>query len=96
MLASDLASIAAQKEELVLKEETIKNQLKQEMLLANKEKEQFEFGTVSIARRRTYQYTEAVKKLEDKVKMKMEDEKKQGLAIEKVTEFVSFRKPKSG
>lgn len=89
-----LAEIAAEKKELSIKEEVIKEAMLAEMKKEGKEKEQFEFGTVSVATRSSYTYSEAVKKLEDKVKIKKDEEVKLGVAIPSVTEYVVFRESK--
>lgn len=94
-LAQQLSQIALEKKSLEIKEGAIKEALLAEMHKENKEKETFEFGTVSVATRRTYVYSEAIKKLEDKVKIKKDEEVKTGVAEEKVTEYVMFREPKT-
>ena len=92
-LAEQLSEVAEQKEQLSLKEETIKALLLVEMANAGKLKEPFDFGTVSVATRKTYKYSEAITKLEEKIKIKKDDEVKQGVAETKVTEYITFRKP---
>lgn len=91
--AEELAQIASDKERLTNKEETIKELLLKEMKAEGRDKEKFDFGTISRGARRTYTYTEAVEKMKNKLKIKQDEEVKKGLATEKVTEFVSFRKP---
>jgi hypothetical protein len=93
-LAQQLAEIVSEKKSLEIKEGAIKEALLAEMHKENKDKETFEFGTVSVTTRRTYIYSEAIKKLENKIKIKKDEEVKTGLAEEKVTEFISFRESK--
>ncbi len=93
-LAQQLAEIVSEKKSLEIKEGAIKEALLAEMHKENKDKETFEFGTVSVTTRRTYIYSEAIKKLEDKIKIKKDEEVKTGVADEKVTEFISFRESK--
>lgn len=90
-LARQLADIAEEKKGLSIKEEAIKDLLMAEMQKEGVTKEQYEFGTVSVGHRRSYTYSDAVKKLEDKVKIKKVEEERQGIAVEKVTEYVTFR-----
>lgn len=91
-LAKELAELAYQKEQLTNKEDVLKEMLLNEMHNTNSEKEKFEFGTVSVVKRSTYSYSDAVKKMEEKIKIKKEDEVRQGIASEKVSEFITFRK----
>ncbi len=90
-LARQLADTAEEIKSLKVKEEALKDLLKEEMHKEGKEKESFDFGTVSVATRKSYTYSDTVKKLEDKVKMKKVEEERQGIATEKVTEYVMFR-----
>lgn len=92
-LAQQLSDVAEQKEQLSLKEETIKALLLTEMASEGKVKESFDFGSITVASRKTYKYSEAIIKLEEKIKIKKDDEVKQGIAETKVTEFITFRKP---
>jgi hypothetical protein len=90
-LAEELYQLTTQKKELETKEEVLKGMLLIEMGKAKKDKESFDFGTISVGHRRTYIYSEVVKKLEDKVKIKKDEEVKQGVAEEKVTEYLTLR-----
>jgi hypothetical protein len=93
-LASELAVIALEKKQLALKEETIKNQLILEMKKVGTQKESFDFGSVSVGVRKSYTYSPVVTKLQEKLKIKMDDEVKQGVAEVKETEFITFREVK--
>ena len=95
ILAQQLAVIVSEKKLLEIKEGAIKEALLSEMHLENKDKETFEFGTVSVTTRRTYIYSEVIKKMEDKIKIKKDEEVKTGVAEEKVSEFISFREAKT-
>jgi len=90
-LALQLSEVALQKNELTLKEETIKSLLLAEMAKEGTAKESYDFGTISVGARKTYKYSDAVTKLEEKIKIKKDDEVKQGIAETKVTEFITFR-----
>ena len=90
-LAQQLADTVTQKKELLLKEETIKALLLTEMANAGTVKESFDFGSLSVSSRKTYKYSDAITKMEEKIKIKKDDEVKQGIAEVKVTEFITFR-----
>lgn len=90
-LAGELASIALAKKELADKEEVIKDALLAEMHKAGVTKEPTGYGTASITSRKTYTFTDAVTNLEQKVKIKKDEEIKKGLALVEVKEFISFR-----
>lgn len=90
-LAEQLANAAEEIKGLKIKEEAIKGLLMAEMLKEGVTKEKYDFGTVSVGHRRSFTYSPAIKKLEDKVKMKKVEEERQGVAVEKVTEYVTFR-----
>lgn len=92
-LAEQLAGTAEEIKSLKVKEEAIKGLLMAEMLKEGVTKEKYDFGTVSVGHRRSFVYSANVKKLEDKVKMKKLEEERQGVAEEKVTEYVTFRGP---
>lgn len=94
-LSNELQAIALQKKELATKEEVIKEALLEEMAKANVQKVSLEHGTISKGSRTNYKFTEAVKKLEDKVKIKKDEEIKQGLATATVVEYLMFREAKN-
>lgn len=68
-----------------LKEEIIEGLHKQKL-----QKVESEYGKFTISARRSYAYTEAVKKLEEKVKLAKIKEEEKGLATEKVTEYLTY------
>ena len=90
-LSTELQSIALQKKELANKEEVIKAALLEAMHKEGLDKLTVEYGTISRGVRTSYKFTEAIKKLEDKVKIKKDEEIKKGLAEPKTTEYLSFR-----
>lgn len=92
-LAEQLSEVSLEKEQLSLKEETIKALLLAEMSNSGLVKESFDFGSISVSSRKTYKYSDAITKLEEKIKIKKDNEVKQGIAETKVTEFITFRKP---
>lgn len=90
-LSERLQDIALQKKSLVYEEGIIKEALLEEMKKEHVDKLSVEYGTISRGVRTTYKFTPAIKKMEDKVKVKKEDEIKQGLATPSTTEYLSFR-----
>lgn len=90
-----LATLTAQKNQL---EETISElkanilaEMKADGLTSYKD----EAGTVSYVTRKNYKYTEAVKKMEEAVKLKKVEEEETGKAQVSVTEYVQISLPKS-
>jgi hypothetical protein len=57
------------------------------------EKHNTEFGHFSLGHRSTYEYSDAVKKLSDKVKIAKHKEEVSGKAKEKVTDYLIFKVP---
>lgn len=90
-LVGQLASIALDKKELANKEEVIKDALLAEMHKENVTKVPSEIGTASITTRKSYTFTDAVKKLDEKLKIKKDEEIKKGLATITESQFVTFR-----
>lgn len=90
-LANELAKIALEKKELSNKEEVIKEALLAEMHKEGVSKEVTDYGTASITTRKSYTFTDAIKKMEEKVEIKKDTEIKQGLAEVKKTQFITFR-----
>lgn len=90
-LAEQLAETVIRKKELSLKEETIKALLLTEMDKEGTAKESYDFGSITVGARKTYKYSDTVTKMEEKIKIKKDDEVKQGIAEVKVTQFITFR-----
>lgn len=53
-------------------------------------KTETDFGIFTAASRRSYKYTEVVKKLEEKVKLQKVKEEQKGTAKEKITEYLVY------
>lgn len=74
--------------------ETMRDQLKEEIITGlhkqKLQKVESDYGKFTISARRSYAYTEAVKKLEEKVKLAKVKEEEQGVAQEKVTEYLTY------
>lgn len=94
-LGDELATIIAKRKELEIKEGVIKGALLAEMQAADQNRLELEGAVVSVGRRVTFTYTDAVAKLEEKLKLKKVDEEKTGAATAKVTEYLTFREIKN-
>lgn len=93
-LAEQLSQVAEQKEQLSLKEETIKALLLVEMANAGKIKESFDFGTVSLRHNPKYTYSEKVLSLDEKIKIQKDKERKMGIAVDMGNDSVVFKPTK--
>lgn len=58
------------------------------------EKDETEVGTFTVCRKTTWTYTEAVKKLKDKVKLAEIEEQEKNKAKASVTEYIKFTEKK--
>lgn len=93
-LAKQLSDVALEKEQLSLKEETIKALLLVEIEESGKKKHPFDFGTVSLRHSPKYVYSAKVKAMDEKIKIKKEEEKKQGIAVDEGKDSVVFKPAK--
>ncbi len=59
------------------------------------DKQNTDYGHFSIGHRLSYEFTESVKKLEDKVKIAKDKEIKKGVAKAKVTDYLIFKTPQN-
>ena len=57
-------------------------------------KQETKYGVFTTASRKSYEYTETVKKLEEKVKLQKVKEEQKGSAKLKLTEYLVFNAPK--
>ena len=93
-LAQQLSEVALEKEQLSLKEETIKALLLVEMTNADKIKDSFDFGTVSLRHNPKYIYSEKVLSLDEKIKIQKDKERKMGIAVDIGNDSVVFKPTK--
>ena len=89
--AARLSEIAAQKRELQLEEDQLKQHLLQEMKAEGIKSYKSDFGSVSHVTRRRFKYSQAVRDLEDQVGLKKIEEEERGIAEVAVTEFVQVK-----
>ena len=70
----------------------LRNSILAELNLNKIEKAETNYGIFTIGHRRSYTYTEVVKKLEEKLKITKVKEEQSGLAKEKVTDYLVYTK----
>lgn len=92
VLASRLEDISAQKEFLDKEEKVIKEALLDVLKQSKQTKVELQYGNLSIVSRTTYTFSDAIKKMEEKVSIKKEDEIKQGIATPSFTEYLRYGK----
>jgi predicted nucleic acid-binding Zn-ribbon protein len=76
------------------KKQALRDQIVSAMRAEKIEKDATEFGTFTIAKKTSWTYSEAVKKLEDKVKIAKVREQEKGVAKSEVIEYLRFSEKK--
>ena len=84
------AELQARIKGMELMRDQLKEEIIEELHKDKLEKVESEYGKFTISARRSYTYTESVKKLEEKVKLAKIKEEEKGLATPKVTEYLTF------
>lgn len=87
----ELAQLSAEAAVLEAKIKEIKLKLIDEFKANKISNYKTDYGSFSLGQRRSYSYTDAVKKLEEEVKLKKVDEEERGLAEVKISEFITVR-----
>jgi len=87
----EYAKITAEMKALEEKRDALKESILGEMSKEGMTKAETDFGVFSIASRTSYEYTDAITKLKEKVKLAELKEQKTGKAKEKVTEYLYFK-----
>lgn len=104
-IIEDLNAMALNNVDLYLQYAKVKNMIKvlversdelsglilEEMLANKEEKKKFEFASFTVGKRKSYEYTEEVKKLEDSVKSQKAKEVEEGLATVKETNYLLMK-----
>jgi len=90
-IISEFAKVTAHIKELEVMRDALKEDILKEMSKEGMTKAETDFGVFSIAARTSYEYTDAVAKLKEKVKLAELKEQKTGKAKEKVTEYLYFK-----
>lgn len=76
-------------------ENYLKGLIQTEMQEEGMDKESTEFGTFTLARRVSYTYSDKIKEMEEKLKMKKHTEEEKGIAKSNTTEYLLFRPVKN-
>ncbi len=88
---AQLAALVAKQKAIEAEIVELKLKLIDEMKASDIASYKTDYGTFTMGQRKTYLYTDDVKKLEDAVKIKKVEEEEKGLAQVKVSEFISVR-----
>lgn len=88
--------VELEKQLAVIEEEkkVLREQILSGLVKRGVEKDETDVGTFTVCRKTTWEYTEAVKKLKDKVKLAEIDEQEKGKAKANVTEYIKFTEKK--
>lgn len=89
-LYRDLALLQAQRKELEAKEAQVKLAIIEDMEKKGELQVVTEYGKATISHRKTYTYTEAVEKLNEKLKLAKVKEEQNGKATAKETTYLTF------
>jgi hypothetical protein len=93
-LYKELATIQAQRKVLEAQEAELKLAIIDDMEARGEITATTNYGKATISFRTSYEYTDAVKKLAEKVKLAQVKEVQKGLAKEKTTKYLTFTLPK--
>lgn len=88
------SEIKRAKKELEEEEKALKQQIEEVMQEEGKDREDTSFGTFTMAHRTYWKYTDKVKDLEEKVKLKKVEEEEKGLATPNETVYLVFKEAK--
>ena len=72
----------------------LRTKIVEDMTKAKMEKIETDFGSFTICQKASWKYTEAVEKIEDRLKIARIKEQEKGLAKRSVTEYLLFTAPK--
>ena len=88
---AQLAAIISQIKALEAEANTVKAHILDEMKAAKITSYQSPLGTVTHVTRKSYEYTKAVKDMEEQLKLKKVEEEEKGEATVKVSEYVQMK-----
>lgn len=88
---SEFVKVTSEMKALEEKREALRVAILEDMEAENLNKVESDYGTFSVAQRTSYEYTEAIAKLKEKVKLAELKEQKMGKAKEKVTSYLYFK-----
>lgn len=86
-----LAALVLEEKQLKVKIEEAKGLIVDELKAKDLSSFKTDYGTFTIGTRRSWTYTPAVKKMEEKLKLKKVEEEEKGVAQVKVSEFLTVR-----
>lgn len=88
--------VELEKQLAIIEEEkkSLREQILADLSKRGVEKDETEVGTFTVCRKTTWAYTDAAKKLKDKVKLAEIDEQERGKAKATVTEYIKFTEKK--
>lgn len=90
-LLKKYAEIKRSKKELEEEEKLLKEQIEGAMEYEGKDREETAYGTFTLAHRTYWTYTDKVKDLEEKVKIKKVEEEEKGIAQPKEKAYLVFK-----
>lgn len=88
---AEFVKITSELKALEEKREALRESIVQEMDREKLTKVESDYGVFSIAQRVSYEYTDAIKKLKEKVKLAELKEQKTGKATERITQYLYFK-----
>src|SRR3990167_4511656 len=89
-LFAEFLKVEASYKDICAKRDAVRAEIVEEMQKSKVEKAETEYGIFTIAKRAVWAYTEAVRKLEQRVKLAKVREEKKGLATRTETEYLRF------
>lgn len=89
-LFQDYAKLQMHLAKLEAEKTLLKSEILEEMAKSKVDKAETDYGIFTHAIRTSFQYTEAVKKLEEKVKIAKVKEEQKGLAKQKETDYLVY------
>lgn len=94
-LLKEYVSVVSEYRALDLKREVLRKSIVELFDKESIEKvEDADLGTFTLARRMTWTYTDAIKKIEEKVKIAKTKEQQKGLAKASETQYLLYKEPK--
>lgn len=94
-LYRDLAMLQGQRKELEAKEAQLKVLIIEGMEAAEETSVTTEYGKATISFKTTYEYSDKVKAMAEKVKVAQVKEQQKGIATPKQTKYLTFTTPKT-
>ena len=93
-LLKEYVKLETKFKELEEQKKALREEIVQAMRKEKMEKVETDFGSFTICYKSSYAYTDAIKKLEDKVKIAKIKEQEKGIAEKTTSEYLLFKAPK--